>query len=121
MKKGCFIKIIIILTILTAAIVYIVQNHFDELILKPGKKALAEMYIEEFDDKAVFIAESPEKDSLRQIVRSLVLSKMEKEKNISNESLKDFFDSISHTLNDSIITLSELEEINKIAGLQNER
>lgn len=116
MKKGCFIKIIIILTILTAAIVYIIQNHFDELILRPGKKALAEMYISEFNTKASFIAESPEKDSVRNIVRDLVLNQIEKEKNLSNESLKSFFDSISHTLKDSIITFSELEEIKKIAG-----
>jgi hypothetical protein len=38
MKKSCFIQVIIFLTILTAAIVYFIDNHFQDVVVNPGKK-----------------------------------------------------------------------------------
>jgi hypothetical protein len=121
MKKGCFIKIIIILTILTAAVIYIIKNYYKELILEPGKKALTGIFVDKFNDEFAFINESPGKDSLRSIIGDMLVTRMENEKEISDEGLKHFFESISYTFEDSEITLSEVEEIRKIAGLKNER
>ena len=38
MKKSCFPKFIIIFTVVLAAIIYLVQNKFDELFLEKGKE-----------------------------------------------------------------------------------
>jgi hypothetical protein len=38
MKKGCFIKGVVIVTILIAAVVYIIQYKLDDWFFKPAKK-----------------------------------------------------------------------------------
>jgi hypothetical protein len=116
-KKGCFIQTIIVLTILTAAVVYILQNHFDELVLSPGKKVLKGVMLDEFDDKFAFIYSSPEKDSFKVVFNNILTKKIEIDKELSSEEFKDFFESINHVFADSIIDQSELKEINIKAGL----
>jgi hypothetical protein len=111
MKKGCFVQTIILLTVLTAVVVYIIQNHFDELILSPGKKVLTGIMMNEFDDKFSFVHPSAEKDSFKVLLGDMLQYKIEKEKEISSDEFKEFFESINHIFADSIIDKSELEEL----------
>jgi hypothetical protein len=111
MKKGCFIQLIIVITIITAAVVYIIQNHFDDLVLNPGKKMLSGFILEEFDDKFDFVKPSPEKDSLKVMMNNIILTKIDRDKKISSDDFREFFNSINHVFADSIITRAELDEI----------
>lgn len=76
MKKGCFIKLIIAFTIIVAAALYIIKNHFDDLVIKPGKKILKEMAIENLDKKLAPIKNTPEKDSLKVLINMYVENKI---------------------------------------------
>ncbi|QQS37977.1 MAG: hypothetical protein IPM56_08585 [Ignavibacteriales bacterium] len=122
MKKGCFIKSIIILTILTAAVVYIIKYKFDDFILKPGKQLLAGALVDEWTEKIDFVKNSPEKDSLKNMVTG-ILSSVKKEDLVTDESLKSVMAYVSEIVKDSIVETSELNFIaEKIkAELQNER
>ena len=82
MKKGCFIKSIIILTILVAAVLYVVQNKFDDFILKPGKKFLLPVIKNDFNKKIEQINPSPERDSLIVLLNNYFVS-LKKNKNIN--------------------------------------
>jgi uncharacterized membrane protein (DUF106 family) len=121
MKKGCFIQIIIVVTILTAVIVYLVKNHFNELVIGPGKEFLSGMMMDEFDEKYSFVYETPEKDSLRLLLNDILFLSIDKSKKISNNSFNELFESIDHVFRDSLIDQSELNEIKEMARLLNER
>jgi hypothetical protein len=111
MKKGCFLQLIIILTIITAAVVYIIQNHLDDLVIKPGKKMISGFILNEFDDKFEFVKPSPEKDSLKVMMNNIILSKIDRDKEISSDDFREFFNSINHVFADSVIDQAELNEI----------
>ena len=38
MRKGCFIKSVVFVTILIAVIIYLIEYKFDDWIVRPGKK-----------------------------------------------------------------------------------
>ena len=111
MKKGCFLKIIIILTILIAAVLYIFENHFDDLILKPGENIIKGIVFKDVNKKMEFVKNSPEKDSLRVLINNFVSDKLHKEHNIDSKKIEDLIDSIGSTLNDSVISSTELEHL----------
>jgi hypothetical protein len=111
MKKGCFLQLIIVITIITAAVVYIIKNHFDDIVLNPGKKMIAGLILNEFDEKFDFVKPSAEKDSLKVILNELILQKIETDKEISSDNFKEFFRSINHVFADSVIDSNELNEI----------
>jgi hypothetical protein len=115
MKKGCFIKSIVILTIFVAAITYIIQYKSEEWIVTPGKKILTPVIEKAFLNDLQYVQESPEKDSLFKIVGSFI-----KEIDLlkENDSLKiNFFNRINLIVADSIVTVSELDEFQKIFGV----
>ena len=122
MKKGCFIKSIVILTIFTAIVIYIVQNKFDDFILKPAKELLAESIIDDWSKEIEFVKESEQKDSLKIIVNDF-LSTIENKEMLFDDRFKSFMSYVSSVVEDSIIESSELNFISeKIkTELQNER
>ena len=79
MKKGCFLKIIIILTILIAAILYVVENHFDDFIRKPGEKIIKDLVFKDVNREMEYVKNSPEKDSLKVMINSFIYNKIHKE------------------------------------------
>jgi hypothetical protein len=115
MKKSCFIQVIIFLTILTAAIVYFIDNHFQDVVVNPGKKMISGMILDEFDEKY------KEKDSLKVILNELLLDKKNNDKNYSFENYDELFDSIDFIFRDSLIDKSEIFYVKKITGSDNER
>jgi hypothetical protein len=110
MKKGCFIKAIIILTIIVASITYILQNKFNDFIFKPGKKIILPLFVNEFKSKLNSVKESPQKDSLYVLIKNYI----EDAKNmhdLSDENLKPLVVRFGNIIADSAVTTSELNSI----------
>jgi arsenate reductase-like glutaredoxin family protein len=113
MKKGCFITAVIVFTILLGAALYIFQNHFDTLILNPGKKLLAGFVKDELDKKLVVVADSPEKTELKKIISDFSKN-TEALKKLEEKDVNKLIATIESAMSDSIIQKSELEEISLI-------
>lgn len=116
MKKGCFVKIIIVLTVLIALVLFLVQNYFDEFILKPGEKLIKGFVFEGINREMKNVKETPEKDSLRVLMDNFVHSRIKnkKEININGEEMEKLVDSAKLIFADSLITADELEKIKKL-------
>lgn len=114
MKKGCFVKIIVILTILVAAVLYIFQHHFDDWVVDPAKKFFSELFVSGLDEELKFVVETPEKDSLRAILKGYLQDKFSETKELSNKDLDWLADSIKSITIDSIISKDDLDKINKL-------
>ena len=109
MKKGCFIKLIMVLTVLTAAVLYIVYNKFNDFFLNPGKHLI----VSSLNSEISRIHNSPEKDSLKAMIKDYV-NGIEDIKNISHKSVEDFADSLNSVLKDSVISPAELKHLRAI-------
>jgi len=118
MKKGCFIKLIIVLTIVVAAVLYIIQNHFDEWIGTPVKEFFSEYFVENIDDELNFIEASPQKDSLRVLLKDYLVNKFDATQEISNKDIEWLVDSVKVIVKDSIITEEDLTKIKNLIKLK---
>lgn len=118
MKKGCFIKTVVILTIITACILYIVNHKLNQVILNPGKGLI----ISEINRDLEHVRPSPEKDSLKIMIKNYIngLNSVDK---LSEKSFSDFFDSIKIAVQDSLIDKSEFKSLSRILKrrIKNER
>ena len=121
MKKGCFLKFIIIFTIAIAAIIYLVQNKFDELFLDQGKEFLLSAMEENWDIELDYVIDSPEKESLKNLLHDYI-SDIESAENLSDEGAEAVTDYLEQTLKDSLVDIEELSHINKLIkiALKNE-
>lgn len=117
MKKGCFIKSVIILTILVAAILYIVENKFDDFILKPAKEIFIPTISKEIDKDLNKIKPSRERDSLKILINNY-LSDIKENSSISKDKIEDVAKSIESSLKDSVVTPTELNKIKKLMDLK---
>lgn len=115
MKKSCFIQVIIVITIFTAAVIYIINNHLNDLVVRPAKKELSRLMAEGFDNEYNYLKNSPEKDSLKVIFRNFISSKFGAGE-FEPESIKQFFKAVKPFLKDSVINKSEIIEIKKLTG-----
>jgi hypothetical protein len=129
MKKGCFLKSIIILTILIAAVLYLVEHNYKDLIVNPGKGILKGIALKEVNKRFDNVKETPEKDSLEQLINNFVESKINKiaiEKDKSKEdgnnvniNIDDEFDtkmdklmdSLNVYLKDNIVDQTDLQKV----------
>ncbi len=113
MKKGCFIKLIIVLTILTAATLYFIQNHFDRLILLPGKKFLKNTLIENWETNLKNVYDTPEKDSLKLLVTDF-FEQINFIDSLDDKMIEQFAVEFSRAISDSLITNDEYNKLKKI-------
>jgi len=122
MKKGCFIKGIIFLTIVVASITYIVQNKFNDFIFKPGKKIILPIFVNDFKKNLNYVKDSPQKDSLDLMIEDY-LDDAKNIKDLSDSSLKPLVREIYNITSDSVISSSELKNIKDFIKTrrQNER
>lgn len=111
MKKGCFIKGVFILTIVTGVIVYLVQTKFDTLILTPGKTYLTKFARTAVDKRVRSIKDSPEKDSLNAMLKSFFSEKLFTMHTFSDKMFNPLTDSLEKFSKDSIIDKNELRNI----------
>jgi hypothetical protein len=109
MKKSCFIRAIVILTILTAVILYLVTHKFNEVILNPGKSLI----ISQINRDLNYVKDSPEKDSLQLVIKDYILG-IKKVDNVSDESIGEFIDSLKVALRDSAINKREYKSLQNI-------
>lgn len=111
MKPGCFLKSIILLTILVAGIMYIIQ-HKSVLFFEPGKKIVAPLIIESLNDEFGYVKNTPEKIKLKEILDSFIRN-LKYENAPDEKGINKIVDMIKAAAKDSIITDSELTEISK--------
>jgi hypothetical protein len=108
-RKSCFLRAIIILTILTAVILYLVTQKFNEVVLNPGKSLIISQINRDLD----YVKDSPQKDSLKLLIKGYILG-IKKVNNISNESVGRFIDTLKTALKDSVIDEREYKTLYKI-------
>jgi hypothetical protein len=122
MKKGCFIKGIILLTIIVASITYIIQNKFNDFIFTPGKKLILPIFVNDFKKNLKYVKDSPQKDSLNLFIKNY-LEDSKNIKELSDSSLKPLVREIYNITSDSVISPAELKNIKDFIRFrrQNER
>lgn len=111
MKPGCFIKVVVTITIVTAVILWMVQNKHYEFILNPGKKALAELMIGDIDKRIAILKENSEKDSLKFMLKDFMEHEVISFKKFNTEMFDPFEDSLNQFTSDSIINKTELHTL----------
>jgi len=121
MKKGCFLKTVIIMTIIIASVLYIFQNKFDEIFIGSGKKFILSVFEDKWAKELNYVQDNPEKDSLKLLIKFYIADTKSAEE-ISNEETDFFFQILKNSFKDSLIDKTELSEItNLIKRLNHER
>jgi hypothetical protein len=110
MKKGCFIKTVIIGTVLIASVVYIIENKLDDWVISPGKKFVLNKIVQNWDKELKYVYASPQKDSLKNLLNYYV-ENIESLDDVANEDERSFSEELNSVLKDSIITKDELTEL----------
>lgn len=110
MKKSCFIKVVVIGTILVAVIVYIVQYKLEDWLVKPGKKYIVSELIKNLDAELLPVNESPQKDSLRSLINYYVQSVKSLEDVVNLEQEK-FLKEVEIFIEDSLISDDEISKL----------
>jgi hypothetical protein len=120
MKPGCFLKSIIILTIIVAAIMYIIQ-HKSELFFEHGKKIIAGTFLDNWNEQFNYVKDTPEKAELKNSLKTYIDSL--KPKDIPDEKdIDNILNMVRSAASDSIISKDELRDISKkLTLLKNER
>jgi len=110
MKKGCFIQSVIIVTILIAAIVYIVKYKLEDWLVKPGKKLILSEVSKNWEKEAAYIKESVEKDSLKSLMK-YYLENIKTKEDVVNLEQDIFFTEFKLSIEDSLITDNEISNL----------
>lgn len=110
MKKSCFIQSVVIVTILIAAIIYVIQYKLEDWFIKPGKKILISEAVKNLDNEVSYIQESVQKDSLKSLMKYYFenIKTMEEVVNLDEEIFINEFDEV---IEDSIITDEEISKL----------
>ena len=113
MKKGCFIKSVILVTILVGIVVYIVQYKLEDWLIEPGEKMFIQKIAENWNLESTFIKDSKEKDSLKVLVEYYAnrIKKMEEVVNLENNL---FLNELEDIIEDSLVTEKELSNLTQI-------
>ena len=110
MKKGCFIKAVIVVTIFVAAAIYIIQYKLDDWFSNPTKKFLLNQAVHDWENEVKHINASVQKDSLRALLIDYIenIKSMEDVVNLEEENfLKEF----NLVIEDSLITSKEISKL----------
>ena len=121
MKKGCFLKTVIIMTIIIASVLYIFQHKFDEIFIGPGKQFVLSVFEDKWAKELNYVQDNPEKDSLRSLIK-FYIADIKSADEFSDEETENFFQILKNSFKDSLIDKSELSELtNLIKRLNHER
>lgn len=113
MKKGCFLKFIVIFTILVAVILYIVQNKFDEFFVKPGKKILLSLLNDKWDEELSYVKENEEKDALKKLINDYLMQ-INSRDDLSDDKTAAIIEQLGITVKDSVVDTTELIKMQEI-------
>ncbi|MFC2103156.1 hypothetical protein ACFLSS_01885 [Bacteroidota bacterium] len=121
MKKGCFLKFIIIFTIVVAVVLYIIQNKFDDIFLKPGKELAISLVEDNWQNDLKFVDDNQEKDSLKSLL-NYYINEIKSAEDIEKSSIEYLMDVLTASIEDSLINKEEITNITKIISdaLRNE-
>jgi hypothetical protein len=110
MKKSCFIQAVVIVTILIAAIIYVIQYKLEDWFIKPGKKFLISEAVKNLDNEFSYIQESVQKDSLKSLMKYYFenIKTMEEVVNLEEDIFINEFKSV---IEDSILTDEEISKL----------
>ena len=110
MKKSCFIQVVIIVTILVAAAIYIIQYKLDDWFINPAKNILVSEVDKNWDNEVKHIEESVQKDSLRSLMIYYIknVKSMEEVVNLDEEN---FIKEFGVVIEDSILTDEEISKL----------
>jgi hypothetical protein len=111
MKPGCFLKSIVILTIIIAVIMYIIQ-HKSELFFKPGKKIITGIIMDDWEHQFSFVKNTREKSELKNALETYIDSLKMQDIPDENE-INKIAGMVKAAAADSIISSDELKEISK--------
>jgi hypothetical protein len=121
MKKGCFIRGIFILTIVTGVAAYLVQTKYHTLIEGPGKKYLSNIARKDFDKNVVVFKNTPEKDSLKALLDDFFRNKFVNFNNFNDKMFAPLNGALKKFSADSILDKNELNQIkNILENIENE-
>jgi predicted nucleic-acid-binding protein len=110
MKKGCFIKSVIAITIFVGVVVYIVQYKLEEWLKEPANYLQITQLAENWDTKANFIRNSIQKDSLG-VLLSSYFSNVESMEDVVNWEEDLFLIGLQDAIDDSLITTDEISKL----------
>jgi hypothetical protein len=110
MKKGCFIKSIVVITILVAAAIYIIQYKLDDWLVKPGKKLILSEVSKNWGKETSYIKESIEKDSLKSLMK-YYLENIKMMEDVVNLEPDIFLSEFELVIEDSLITDNEISNL----------
>jgi predicted nucleic-acid-binding protein len=110
MKKGCFIKSVIAITIFVGVVVYIVQYKLEEWLTEPAKYLQITQLAENWDTKTNFIRDSIQKDSLG-VLLSSYFSSVESMEDVVNWEEDLFLIGLQDAIDDSLITTDEISKL----------
>jgi len=98
---------------LVAAILYIIQNHLDDLV-KPGKKIIKDLVMSDIEDDFIYVKAGPEKDSLKIILENYLTEKLENADEISDKDFNWLGVYLNKMAEDSVIDEYELEKFKEL-------
>ncbi|GAB4297106.1 MAG: hypothetical protein Kow0098_20980 [Ignavibacteriaceae bacterium] len=110
MKPGCFIKLIVILTILVASVLYILEFKLEDWIKEPGKEIITGILTDKWKSEIDNVKDSPEKDSLLSVIDTLDSLFRHKDFQYLNDA-ENLINIIESSMKDSLITSEEIEYI----------
>ena len=113
MKKGCFLKFIVIFTIFVAVILYIVQNKFDEFFIKPGKKILLSVLNDKWEEELSYVQENKEKDALKKLINDYLMQ-IKTRDDLSDDKTAALIEQLGITVKDSLVDVTELKKMQEI-------
>ena len=113
MKKGCFLKFIIIFTIFIAVILYIVQNKFGEFFVKPGKQVLLSLLNDKWDEELSYVQDNKEKDALKKLINDYLMQ-IKTRDDLSDDKTAALIEQLGITVKDSVVDIIELKKMQEI-------
>jgi len=109
MKKGCYIRSVFVLTIVTGVAVYLVQTKWDSI-----KNLLADVPRKGIAKSLVKFKETPEKDSLKTLLDDFFGKRLVNFHQFSNKMFDPLITSLNNFSSDSLIDGYELNQIKQI-------
>lgn len=113
MRKSCFLKSVIILTILVGVLVYLIKYKLEDWVVKPGKEFIVKEAIGKLDTELIHVTNSANKDSLKSLVKYF-LNNVKSFEEVVNLEEEKFTKEFKAVIADSIITDSEISNITSI-------
>jgi hypothetical protein len=110
MKKSCFIQAVVIVTILVAAIIYIIQYKLDDWFIKPAKNILVSEATENWENEVKHIKDSAQKDSLKALL-FYYIENIKSTEEVVNLDTEIFSKELKQVTEDSIISDEDISKL----------